>query len=90
MKVPILECLQKKYKFKNMKEFIDNFYSILEDTESNEINKNTDYKSLDEWDSMTTLMFIAMVDEKYDKQVNGKDIEDCLTLKDLYTRVQSK
>lgn len=87
---PILGCLQKKYKFKNMEEFIKNFYEILEDTESHEVNENTDYKSLDEWDSMTTLMFIAMVDEKYDKQVNGKDMEESLTLKDLYTRVQSK
>lgn len=90
MMAPILGCLQKNYKFNNMEEFIKNFYEILEDTESHEVHENTEYKSLDEWDSMTTLMFIAMVDEKYDKQVNGKDIEESHTLKDLYTRVQSK
>ena len=73
-----------------MEEFIENFYGILEDTEKNEINQNTDYKSLDEWDSMTTLMLIAMVDEKYGKQLIGIDIKECLTLENLYVKIQSK
>lgn len=73
-----------------MEEFIENFYGILDDTERDEINQNTDYKNLDEWDSMTTLMLIAMVDEKYGKQIKGDDIKECLTLENLYVRIQSK
>ena len=73
-----------------MNEFITNFYEILDDMEAVEINKNTDFKNLDEWDSMTTLMLIAMVDEKYEKQINGTDIKESLTLKDLYDRIESK
>jgi acyl carrier protein len=73
-----------------MVEFITNFQEILEDTEIQEINKNVDFKNLDEWDSMTTLMLIAMVDEKYEKQINGKDIEESITLENLFNRIQSK
>ena len=73
-----------------MEEFIENFYEILEETEKSEIHQNTDYKSLDEWDSMTTLLLIAMVDEKYEKQISGIDIKECLTLENLYARIQSK
>lgn len=73
-----------------MEEFIENFYEILEDTEENEISQNTDYKSLDEWDSMTSLLLIAMVDEKYGKQIIGIDIKECLTLENLFDRIQSK
>lgn len=73
-----------------MEEFIENFYGILDDTERDELNQNTDYKNLDEWDSMTTLMLIAMVDEKYGKQIKGDDIKECLTLENLYVRIQSK
>ncbi|WP_396156596.1 phosphopantetheine-binding protein [Flavobacterium sp.] len=73
-----------------MEEFIENFYGILDDTEKSEIDQNTDYKSLDEWDSMTSLMLIAMVDEKYGKQIKGEDIKECLTLENLYARIQSK
>lgn len=73
-----------------MEEFIENFYEILEETAKSEINQNTDYKSLDEWDSMTSLLLIAMVDEKYGKQIIGIDIKECLTLENLYARIQSK
>jgi acyl carrier protein len=73
-----------------MEEFIENFYEILDETEKNEIHKNTEFKNLDEWDSMTALMLIAMVDEKYEKQINGKDIEESVTLEDLYLRLLSK
>lgn len=73
-----------------MKEFITNFYEILDDTEADEINENTDFKNLDEWDSMTTLMLIAMVDEKYEKQINGADIKESSTLEDLHIRIQAK
>jgi|Laugresbdmm110sd_1035091.scaffolds.fasta_scaffold453257_1 acyl carrier protein len=73
-----------------MNEFITNFYEILDETEKHEIHQNTDYKNLDEWDSMTSLMLIAMVDEKYGKQIKGEDIKECLTLQNLYDRIQSK
>jgi acyl carrier protein len=73
-----------------MEEFIGNFYEILDETEKLEMDQNTDFKSLDEWDSMTSLMLIAMVDEKYGKQIKGDDIKECLTLQDLFERIQSK
>lgn len=73
-----------------MKDFIENFYEILDDTQRQEINQHTDFKNLDEWDSMTTLMLIAMVDEKYEKQVNGKEIKECTTLEQLLSSIQSK
>lgn len=73
-----------------MEEFIGNFYEILDETEKLEVNQNTDFKNLDEWDSMTSLMLIAMVDEKYGKQIKGDDIKECLTLQDLFERIQSK
>ena len=83
-------CQQKKLKFNIMKDFIENFYEILDDTQRQEINQHTDFKNLDEWDSMTTLMLIAMVDEKYEKQVSGKEIKKCITLEQLYSSIQSK
>mgnify|MGYP006086823673 FL=1 len=73
-----------------MNDFIENFYEILDDTERQEINQHTDFKNLDEWDSMTTLMLIAMVDEKYKKQVSGKEIKESISLEQLYSSIQSK
>jgi acyl carrier protein len=73
-----------------MQEFIENFYEILDDTQRQEVVLSTEFKNLDEWDSMTTLMLIAMVDEKYQKQITGQDIKESITLEQLYARVQSK
>jgi acyl carrier protein len=73
-----------------MEDFITNFYEILDDTEKHEIKESTDFKNLDEWDSMAALMLIAMVDEKYEKQINGADIKESLTITDLYNIIQSK
>ena len=73
-----------------MQEFIQNFYEILEETKLEELNGNTIFKSLDEWDSMMSLMLIAMVDEKYDKQINGSEIKESQTLEDLFNLIKSK
>ena len=73
-----------------MEQFLVNFYEILEDTEKHQIKENSEFKNLDDWDSMTALMLIAMVDEKYEKQINAKDIEKTATLEELYLRIQSK
>jgi acyl carrier protein len=72
-----------------MEEFIKNFYEILDDVEIDSIDKDTDYKSLEDWDSMTKLMLIAMVHEKYEKQISGNDINQSTTLEHLHSRIQS-
>jgi acyl carrier protein len=73
-----------------MQEFIENFHGILEDTQISELNQQTNFKNLNEWDSMMALMLIAMVDEKYNKQINGTDIKESKTLEDLYNLIKSK
>lgn len=67
-----------------MEDFLNNFFEILEDTSRNDIAAETKFKDLDEWDSMTALMLIAMFDEKYGKKITGNDIKDASTLNDLY------
>lgn len=67
-----------------MEEFLDGFIEILEDTERSALTPETTFKDLDEWDSMTALMLIAMFDEKYDKKITGNDIKQANTLNDLF------
>lgn len=73
-----------------MKEFIENFAAQFEETTIEQFNDNTVFKSLGEWDSMTALMIIAMVDEKYGKKISGNDLRNANTLADLYNLIQSK
>lgn len=38
---------------------------------------------IDEWDSVSVLSFIAMVDEEFDKVITGKEVKSCMTVADL-------
>jgi acyl carrier protein len=67
-----------------MEDFLDGFVEILEETDRDVLTSDTKFKDLDEWDSMTALMLIAMFDEKYDKKITGVDIKESNTLNDLF------
>lgn len=67
-----------------MEQFLENFHDLLEETERETITAETQFKNLDEWDSMTALMLIAMFDEQYSIKINGDSIKNADTLADLY------
>lgn len=71
----------------NLDDFISNFLDQLDDTDS--ITKETEFKTLDEWSSMTALAVIAMIDAEYDVQIKGTDIRDSKTIEDLYNKVKA-
>ena len=45
--------------------FLQNFSDILDDTDPDLIQLTTIFRNLEEWDSLTALSLIAMVDEVY-------------------------
>jgi len=63
--------------------FLREFAEILE-IPSSEITQATELASLKNWDSMTVLSFMALVDEKFGGEVNPDDIETAQTVGDLY------
>lgn len=67
--------------------FISNFIEQFDEIESSKITSKTDYKCLDEWDSMIGLSVIAMINAKYDVQIKAKDLSECKTVEDLFNRV---
>ncbi len=71
-----------------MEQFLENFYELLEETDREAISQDTVFKNLDEWNSMTALMLIAMFDEQYDVKINGDSINNATTLADLYQLTQ--
>ena len=75
----------------NIEEFRYNFASCFEETKDEDIKTDTKFKEeLDEWDSLTALAVIAMVDSKYYAKLQGDDIEKAITVEGLYDIVRSK
>lgn len=73
-----------------IKEFIENFANLFDDTNSSEIKANTMFKDLDEWSSLTALELISMVDEEYEIALGGDDIKSAVTVEDLFNFIVSK
>ena len=71
----------------NLKQFIENFSDLFDETESDNIDATTHFKNLEEWSSLVALSVIAMIDEEYDVEFRGDDIRNSTTVEDLYNIV---
>lgn len=74
----------------NQEEFIRLFAEQFDDTEEDAFTPETEFRQIDEWDSMVALMVIAMVDEEYNVKISGDDIRNSTTIADLMEVVKSK
>lgn len=74
----------------DIKEFINNFAEQFDDLDASVLTPETEFKQLEDWNSLVALSVIAMVDEEYDVILKGKDITGANTIKDLFDTVQSK
>lgn len=74
----------------DLNEFIANFADQFEDTDASEIQADTEFHDLDEWGSLMGMSVIAMAKTTYGKQITGKEIRACETVKELFDLIASK
>lgn len=73
-----------------IKEFISNFAEQFDDLDASILTPETEFKALEDWNSLVALSVIAMIDEEYDVTIKGDDIRSAKTIQDLYNNVSSK
>lgn len=73
-----------------LNEFVTRFSEEFDETPEDQFTAATDFKSLDEWGSLTALSIVGMVDEEYDKRITGADLRSVTTIEELYNLVESK
>lgn len=71
-------------------EFVKAFAAEFDDTPEDQFKADTEFKSLEEWSSLTALSIISMVDENMDKTITGANIRASKTIEDLYNLANSK
>ena len=71
-------------------EFVSAFAAEFEETPEDQFKADTEFKTLEEWGSLTALSIISMVDENMDKTITGADIRASKTIEDLYNLAESK
>lgn len=70
-----------------MNDFISNLKEQFEENDLS-INLESKFRDLDGWDSMTALMVIAMLDEKYDVQIDPEEFKKFEYVHELYDLVK--
>ncbi|MBR0178472.1 MAG: acyl carrier protein [Bacteroidales bacterium] len=69
-------------------QFVQQFAEQFDETPANQFTPATDYKSLDEWGSLTTLGVITMVDAEMEKRITASNLLACTTIEELYNFIQ--
>lgn len=73
-----------------IQEFITNFRNQFDDPDAVALSPDTNFHSLDEWNSLTGLMTIAMADESYGVTLTPDELKKAITVQDLFDTILSK
>ncbi len=73
-----------------IKEFIEKFAEIFDDTDVSTLTPETKFRELDEWSSLTALGVIALADEEFDVELSGTEMRQANTIEDLFNLITSK
>lgn len=73
-----------------LKKFIQNIASALEDENIIELGVNVKLEDIDGWDSFAIMSVIAMIDEEYNVIISGDEISKIDTLRKLFDLIRSR
>ncbi len=72
----------------NIKEILKSIYEELEIDSVNELNLETVYKDLDEWDSMSVIILIGFFEENFSITISGETLNELSTFGDLFSKLK--
>lgn len=70
--------------------FIVDFKNEFMDSEEVEFAKNTIFRDLDEWDSLTGMAIQVMIEDKYSVRVPDDKFKSFKTIEDIYLYVEEQ
>lgn len=74
----------------DLNSFIEKFAEAIELEDSSVLSGDTVFRTLPEWDSLSYLSVIAMMDEEYDIQIENVDFKQLLTIEDLVNYISNR
>lgn len=71
----------------NTVDFIEKFAEAIE-TDASNLTVETEFRSLDDWNSLAVLSVIVMLDEEYGIQIENKDFKNLDTIADIVDYIE--
>ncbi len=73
-----------------LEEFARHMREEFELEHPEQLQPDTDYRSLEVWSSMYALILIAFVDREFEVTITGDDLRASNTLRDVYTLIEAR
>lgn len=73
-----------------LKNFLIDFADQFDDTDASEIQADTEFHELEEWDSLVALAILNMTEKKYGKKITFDEMKKCVTIEDLFNVIAAK
>lgn len=74
----------------DLQEFIADFADQFDETDASEIQADTMFHDLEEWDSLIALAVLNMTEKKYGKRITFDEMKACGSVEDLFNVISSK
>lgn len=71
----------------DINDFIEKFAEAIE-TDASNLTVETEFRSLDDWNSLAVLSVIVMLDEEYGIQIENKDFKNLDTIADIVDYIE--
>jgi acyl carrier protein len=71
----------------------DKFIALFTETleiDGTEIDLKTKFRELKNWDSISFLSVLAMIDEEFDVIIEGNDFRKLITIEDIINEIKSR
>mgnify|MGYP001281384250 FL=1 len=68
---------------KNQDELLNALKEVFEDIDTSSFDIKTEFKNNDEWDSMTALSLITIIDQEFGKSISAEKIKELNTIEEL-------
>jgi acyl carrier protein len=69
--------------------FLEQFISQF-DTEPTGVTMDTDFRDIDDWDSLTALGVISMIDDEYNVKLSGEELKSSNSVRDIFNILKTK
>jgi acyl carrier protein len=74
----------------NITDFVKNFENAIEGIPVGSISPDTEFRQLEQWDSLAALTIMAMVNAEYDVELAAEELKNSKTIEDIFRVVAAK
>lgn len=74
----------------DIKLFLKNVEEAIDGVDTDSLKPDTEFRKLEQWDSLAVLSTLAMIDAEYDAQIKADELRECKSFNDLFSLIKSK